>query len=193
MIHSRSVLATLSLLVAVAMGGGNGLACGFEDSKSASVARGVLNWAFPEALHVTTAVWQAQAQGIIGRDETPAALKALVGYRKVTDLLGEVRNHLAASIDDDLAPGISVVLLGPMFWSHFESKYGGVELAVHTTGPMAGDVVIVTDEPVITALIEGRLSPRQALNQGLMRIYGPQQAASKVVRWLDRWSHPVSR
>jgi len=43
-------------------------ACGLEDPSSISLRRGALNVAFPEALHVGTAVWQAQLAGTLSRD-----------------------------------------------------------------------------------------------------------------------------
>ena len=44
-------------------------ACGLEDPTSIGLRRGVLNLAFPEALHVGTAVWQAQLAGTLTRDD----------------------------------------------------------------------------------------------------------------------------
>jgi hypothetical protein len=42
-------------------------ACGYHDP--ASVGIGMLNWAYPDSLHVRTAVWMAQANGLIARRE----------------------------------------------------------------------------------------------------------------------------
>lgn len=163
------------------------LSCGFEDPKNASVARGVLNWAFPDSLHVTTAVWQAQAAGVISRDEMPAAAKALVGFQKATETLAAFRDGLAAVHDGHAAPALAMVLLGPVLWTRFERKGLAVEMVTHAVGPAAGDAVVVTDEPVIAALVDGRLTPRVAREMGLLRLYGPAASVAQLASWLDRW------
>lgn len=163
------------------------LACGFEDPKSAAAARGVLNWAFPDSLHVSTAVWQAQAAGILDRDQTPAAIKALVGYQKVTEKLSAFRDGLAAGLNGHAVPPMSVVMLGPMLWTRFQPDGMGVAMATHASGPASGDAVIVTDEPVIAAVVDGRLTPRDARKLGLLRLYGPAASVTKVANWLDSW------
>lgn len=172
---------------------GAALGCGFEDPKSAAAARGVLNWAFPEALHVGTAVWQAQAAGVIGRDQTPAAAKALLGYQKATERLSAFRDGLVAGLNGHEVPSVSVVMLGPMLWTRFERNGMGVDMAMHASGPASGDTVIVTDEPVIAALVDGRLTPRDARRLGLMRLYGPAGAVATLANWLDRWPERVTR
>lgn len=163
------------------------LACGFEDPQSAVVARGVLNWAFPDSLHVTTAVWQAQAEGVISRDQTPAVAKALVGYQKATEKLAAFRDGLAAGLDEHEVPALAMVLLGPVLWTRFQRNGLAVDMAAHVVGPAAGDAIIVTDEPVIQALMDGSLTPRAAREFGLLRLYGPAASVTKLTHWLDRW------
>lgn len=183
----RERIGALISLASLIAGSTAALSCGFEDPKSAGVARGVLNWAFPDSLHVTTAVWQAQAEGVISRDQTPAAAKALVGYQKATEKLAAFRDGLAAGLDEREVPAIAMVLLGPVLWTRFERKGLAVDMAAHVVGPAAGDAVIVTDEPVIRALVDGRLTPRAARELGLLRLYGPASSVAKLTNWLDRW------
>lgn len=163
------------------------VSCGFEDPKSAAVARGILNWTLPESLHVTTSVWQARASGIIGGDQAPAAVTALLGYQKATDRLSAFRDGLVAGLHRHAVPPVSVVLLGPMLWTRFEPNGPTVDMAVHMSGPATGDTVIVTDEPVIAALVEGRLTMRDARDLGLLRVYGTAASMAQVTDWLDRW------
>jgi hypothetical protein len=169
------------------------LACGFEDPTSAAAARGVLNWAFPDSLHISTAVWQAQAAGIIGRDQIPPAAKALLGYQKATARLSAFRDGLVAGLNGEAVPSVSVVMLGPMLWTRFEPNGVGVDMAIHASGPASGETVIVTDEPVIAALGEGRLTPHDARKLGLLRLYGPAASVTKLANWLDRWPERTTR
>jgi hypothetical protein len=164
------------------------VACGFEDRKSAVFARGVLNWAFPEALHVTSAVWTAQLEGVIDR-EVPASGNppAFVSYQRTEAKLTALRNSLAKTIDTRSAPAMSVVLLGPVLWTRFVSEGTRLVMTAHSAGPAKNDVVIVTDEPVVAALLDGRITPRVARERGLLRLYGPAEAVEHATNWLDRW------
>lgn len=166
--------------------------CGYEDPASAGNARGILNWVYPDALHVATAVWNAQQQGIIGRDEQPAAVRALLGYHKAVRMLGTFRDRLSAVVDGGAAPAFSMVLIGPMLWTHYELTGATLSMTPHVDGPANGDVVVVTDEPVVAALNEGRVTPQAARKLGLMRIYGSAGAVQDVTSWLDRASQRES-
>jgi hypothetical protein len=162
------------------------LPCGFEDPNSVSTARGFLNWMYPNALYVGTAVWSAQRQGSIARDDRPEALKKLLGYHSAVESLDSFRNRLAAGLDGGMAPAFSMVLFEPMLWTHFEPAGSVVNMKPHVDGPSQGDVIVVTDEPVILALIDGRIAPRTARELGLMRFYGSAEAVRDITSWLDR-------
>jgi hypothetical protein len=162
------------------------LPCGFEDPNSVSTARGFLNWMYPKALYVGTAVWSAQSQGTIARDERPEALKKLLGYHVAVERLGAFRDRLAASLDGGAVPAFSMVLFSPMLWTHYEVSGATLNMTPHVGGPSQGDVVIVTDEPVMVALIAGRVTPQTARELGLMRFYGSPEAVRDITNWLDR-------
>jgi hypothetical protein len=55
----------------------------------------------------------------------------------------------------------------------------------HLQGPESGDVVVVTDEPVIVALNDGRLTLKAAGELGLIRYYGPAERVKALTLWLD--------
>jgi hypothetical protein len=169
-------------------GSSTALPCGFEDPTSVSSARGVLNWAYPNALYVKSAVWRAQLDGLIGRSEPPAAAQRLVGYHKVMGRLGAFRDRLSAVTDGGAVPAFSMVLIGPMLWTRYEPTGTALNMTPHADGPSDRDVVIVTDEPVVAALIEGRVTPQAARELGLMRFYGSPEAVQVVTTWLDRLS-----
>jgi hypothetical protein len=179
-----------ALILAAGLVGGSTVAwpCGYEDPSSASSGRGILNFAYPDALHVSTAIWNAQQQSIIGRDERPAAIKALFGYHKAVERLGVFRDSLSAAADGGPAPAFSVVFIEPMLWTHYELTGVTLSMTPHVDGPANGDVVVVTDEPVVAALNEGQITPQAARQLDLMRIYGPPAAVQDMASWLDRRS-----
>jgi hypothetical protein len=166
-------------------------ACGYHDPSSVNL--GMLNLAYPDALHVRTAVWMAQREGVISRDEQPAAIDpqaAMIGamfrLRETTVKLGWFRDRIGNVLDGRAIPAFSLVLIGPMLWARFEPAGATLEMAAHATGPASEDVVIVTDGPVVAALLEGRLTPPEARKLGLVRFYGAHESVAEVVALLDR-------
>ncbi len=153
-------------------------ACGYHGGVAQE--RSLMNLAYPQSLHVHTAVWKAQLGGRLERDE--------LGALRVNFLLAQLRAHLAAS-PAMARPTVTVVLLGPMLWTRYQPDASGVRVSVHVDGPEPGDVVLVTEAPVLKALLEERLSARDALNSGLLRLYGTVEDADDAVRWLEGSPH----
>ena len=165
------------------------LACGLEDPSSIAMQRGVLNVAYPQSLHVGTAVWQAQTAGRLPRDPlaqqgdlTPEARAALRMLR-AGSLLRQFSAKLAEQAATPHAP-LAVVLLGPVMWNRFEFDGSAVRPTLHATGPQPGDVVVVTDTAVIEAIGAGTLTLAEALRAGLLRLYGPAPEVTAVTGWL---------
>jgi hypothetical protein len=161
-------------------------ACGYHNPTN--VSRGVLNWTYPNSLYVSTAVWMAQRDGIIARADQSQAAQALLGYQRAVTLLGAFRKRLAAARDGNAAPAFSLVFIGPMLWSRYEATGGAIKLTAHSDAPAPGDVVIVSDEPVIAGLLDGRLTPAVARDLGLLRYYGAPDRVHELMSWLDRLS-----
>ena len=184
--RAQSLIGVTITAAGLAAGSSNALSCGFDDPNSISSARGMLNWMYPHALYVGTAVWNAEQQGTIARDERPAAAEKLFGYYYAVQRLGTFRDRLSAALDGGTAPAFTMVLFGSMLWTHFETTGDTLNMTPHVDGPSKGDVVVVTDEPVIAALINGRITPQAAHERGLMRFYGSPGAVSDLTHWLDR-------
>lgn len=164
-------------------------ACGFHDS--VQLQKGILNWVYPDSLHVGTAVWMAQEAGRLARDNlagnddlTPEARNRL-GYLRASLLLAKFRLALDAVRGSGSRPNMSVVLLGPVLWSRYENTEAQLRLELHVGGPAQGDVVVVTDAPVIDALVAGRLGAREALELGVVRVYGSAADSGHAIEWLS--------
>jgi hypothetical protein len=180
---------TLALVAALAMLPAAATACGLEDPNSIAVLRGSLQLAYPQALHVGTAVWQAQMAGTLPRDAfaqredlSPEA-RGRLRLVKANALLGKLAARLDAGTRGP-HPGITVVLVGPVLWSRFEPGDGRVRAQVHVAGPEQGDVVVVTDLAAIEAIAEGQLDVAQAIEMGVMRLYGSPAETSAAYDWL---------
>ena len=105
---------------------------------------------------------------------------------RINATLGKLRARLARAAPGELLPALSIVLVEPMLWCRVATEGGTLELAVHLDGPTRGDVVAVTEEPVIAAINSGSLSARDALSLGLFRLYGSSSDVASVRSWLRR-------
>lgn len=166
-------------------------ACGYHDP--ANLNLGMLNLAYPDAMFVRTAVWMAQRDGVIaanvapqGNDEPTARQGGIYRLFGTVAALGHLRDRLDVALDGRAVPSFSIMLMQPMLWSRFEISGTALNLQAHVTGPAVSDVVIVTDEPVVDALLDGRLSPQDAQARGLVRFYGTPADVANVSSLLDR-------
>jgi hypothetical protein len=159
--------------------------CGFEDPSSVTMQRGVLNFVYPKSLWVSTAVWQAQLAGLIPQQRSFSGDQAAVGL-----LLAQAQMRRLGRLTDEAAgagpvPRFTVVLLGTMLWTTYDDTGGTVKACVHASGPKPGDVVMVTDQAVVAALLAGSLGVRDANDLGLIRYYGDDDDILQLVQVLD--------
>ena len=165
-------------------------ACGFEDPNSIGLRRGALNLSFPESLYVGTAVWQAQLAGRLPRDPlaqrgdlSPEA-RATLRLINANASLGQLALRMSQPSTVTARPNLAVVLLGPVLWSRFEAGSGSIRPSVHVQGPERGDVVVVTDIAVVEAIAGGNLGFAEAIDLGVVRLYGPAQDVAAARNWL---------
>jgi hypothetical protein len=166
-------------------------ACGYHDPSSMNL--GALNMAYPDSLHVRTAVWMAQRDGELPpREPSPdgdpqaATIRSMMRLGRTVAMLGALRDRMALTIGGRPAPSFSLILIGPMLWARFEPRNGELALQPHADGPAQGDVIVVTDEPVIAALAEERITPQTARRLGLVRLYGDRASVEEVESLLAR-------
>jgi hypothetical protein len=183
----RSALG-LSAIVAAFAAGTGALACGMEDPNSISTRRGLLNFVYPESLHVGTAIWQAQMAGVLPKDAASAHADAGSDNDHEAELKasGELMKRLSRKLgarEPAASHGLAVVLIGPVLWTRFSREQDAVEVIFHADGPAKGDEVIATDEPVVQAIIDDRLTLERAIELRLARVYGgpdPQQTSQQL-------------
>ena len=159
-------------------------ACGYEDP--ASIALGALNFSYPDALHVGTAVWQAEQAGVLPRqayaaptaaDPATLARAAQAALWDAMRLMERLRARLA---DQGADSALAVVLVPTVFWSRIAREGNRLTLVTHAPGPAEGDVVMVTDARALTAWLDARLSAEQMLALGLARLYGDAGAVQRM-------------
>ena len=157
------------------------LACGYEDP--ASIALGSLNFTYPNALWVGTAVWQARQDGLLPAAKAlasgpDAALKAgQDGRLEAMQALYQLRRRLG---NDPAMPPLSVVFTPAVMWSRLAPQPDKLSLKMHVSGPQAGDVVMVTEPAALQAWLSGSLTSSQLIDNGLVRLYGDESAIASL-------------
>jgi hypothetical protein len=172
-----------TLLMALCMAGGvasPASACGFENPQA--VALGTLNWAYPNALYVGTAVWQAEDAGLLPARTQSAGTQSAgpLAFYRAAALMKQFGAQLADANLGQAQTSVSVVLIPQVMWTRVQLGPEGISVRSHADGPSAGDVVIVTGEKVVRALLDGRLNATVAEDYGLLRLYGARQQVESV-------------
>jgi hypothetical protein len=170
-----SLLASFPIAAAVALSPSVALGCGYDDD--VSVARGLLNWVYPDALYVVGAMSAAVAERRLPLPTFDAAKPDLFGsgYRKTVQSLEQFGTALGGASREAPPMSFSLVLVEPMLWTRFEVAQHALHMQVHVTGPAPGDLVLVSGEAVVGEIANGRLTVDQALTLGFIRLYGSEE------------------
>lgn len=175
----RSLVFAAHLAIAGVVQSASTLACGFENPQT--IALGSLNWVYPDALHVRAAVWQAEESGLLPPDGRTVGSGPLAFYRAAT-AVKKFGTNLMDSLSAETGMAVSVVLIPQVMWTRFEVGAEGLTVQSHAEGPQADDLVIVTEEKVVQALVHGKLNAEAAEGNGLLRFYGdPEEVATARV------------
>jgi hypothetical protein len=155
-----------------------GLACGFHDD--VTLARGIINRVYPDALHVIGALGTAVADGRLPPPDVRKGADLFgIRYRATMAAVEGFRDALSAA---PATPSpFSLILLEPMLWTRFASDQAHLRAEVHVTGPAPGDLVLVSEEIIIRAVADGALSISDAHRLGLIRIYGPDEQRARFL------------
>lgn len=154
------------------------LACGYHDD--VSMARGMINWVYPDALHVFGAMSAAVAdRRLPAGDTTPDLFGSR--YRRTAEALEQLGRAFPTASRRVPALSFSLVLLEPMLWTRFEAAHGRLGVDVHVTTPEPGDLVLVSGEAVIGEVAAGRLAIGEALRLGLIRLYGSESQKAEFI------------
>jgi hypothetical protein len=177
----------LNAMAAIALLAGKALACGLEGD-NATLRRVALCFEYPDALHVLGAVSSARLSGrldrTLGIDSPLTPKERQTVMLRIRGGLWKLWTRLAGGAPAK-PPPLSIVLLEHMLWSRIATEEGTLKLTVHLDAPTRGDVVAVTQEPVIAAINSGALSARDAHALGLLRLYGSASDVASVRSWLQ--------
>lgn len=163
-------------------------ACGYDNPQS--IALGSLNWVYPDALYVHTAVSQAEAAGVLPAGDQ-LARSGLFAFHRATATMKSFGARFADPRLTESDRAVSVVLIPQVLWTRFQIGPGGVAVRGHIEGPEESDLVVVTEEKVIRALLDGKLDAATAEEKGLLRFYGGAADIADVRAVLAK-GHPIN-
>jgi hypothetical protein len=151
-------------------------ACGFD---------GLLGDGFSaenrKSIAVAFAISDAVVAGIIDKTAMAPIDPGSRGYRRAVGRISSFQRLLsAASGAGDQSPGISLLFIDSKLWSRLSPGPKGYELQAHTSGASPGDVVIVTSEMILAAVLDGTMEAQKALDLGLIAIDGRQDQAEAM-------------
>ena len=158
-------------------------ACGYHDD--VSLARGVLNWVYPDALHVVGAISMAIAERRLPAGSAVRGGPGPLGYHGTVRTLDQHAQQLRMYSDEMLPPTFSLLLIEPMLWTRFVSDGGDARTQVHVSGPQAGDLVVISGEQVIRAVANNGLTIGEAYRSGLIRLYGTNEQVRSFLTLYD--------
>ena len=159
----------------------------------ASLVRKVaVNIAYPDALAVESAVWEAQKAGwlpvpdVVRLQATGEDRKALdeMAFRKTVEALKTFGSLLDSKTSGAQHADVSVLLVDEMMWNRFSMENGHTDLLADISEPQDDDLVIVTETSVIMAMVSASLSIDEAVDMRVLRLYG---APTEVQKFLSRF------
>jgi len=171
----RRAIAIIAIGALGATASAGARACGYH------VAIGGISVVHPSSIPVAVAIHAAVLDGRLAPLADAPAPLALVRAN------GAMRTFaLALQSETPDLPPVALVLVEAHLWGRVVPGAGPTSWQAHADGPANGDVIVVTGEPALAALLDGRLRWDAAIASGLVVVAGPAQARAGVVGILAR-------
>ena len=171
----RRAVATMAVAAWVATASAAAIACGYH------LAIGGVSVVHPSSIPVAIAIGAAVSEGRL----TPVAdVPAPLALIRANGAMRTFATALQSGTTD--LPPVAVVLVEAHLWGRALPGAGPQSWQAHAEGPANGDVVVVTGEPALAALLDGRLRWDAAIASGLVVVAGPTDARAQVARILAR-------
>ena len=157
-------------------------ACAFDGGAAVGLFDGSFVALYPKSSVVYFAIVDAVDQGVLDRSAFEPIVPGPSGYWRAVGRLRDIAQRLSAAAASlpRLDAAISLVLVESDLWARFEPTEQGFELAAHTSGPRPGDIVVVTSEGGLAAVMEGRLAASAAFERGLIAVDADDGARAAV-------------
>ena len=171
--RSRRTATPLLLIAGWLLSPAPGWGCGFDGLISDGFGA-----SHPRSIGVALAIADAIGEGVLDRSAAAPIIVGSAGYWRAVGRLSAVGQALAG--EEGLREPVAILLIDSNLWARLVPSIGRPRLEAHAPGPGEGDVVVVTSEPVLAALLEQGMAPAGAIDRGLVAVEGPDTAASVV-------------
>ena len=156
-------------------------ACAYHSPETIRV--GMLDVYYPNALHVTGAIWRAQNNGRLSPPDTSRIgatgkqrdLIDAMAYQRIVKAITTLGAQLSLLSSEDQQEEFSLVLAESALWSRFTLVGKHSLIAIDAGSPGGADLVIVTGEPVVYSMVRGDLTLSDAFTAGMAKLYGDQK------------------
>jgi hypothetical protein len=150
--------------------------CGFHPALEVQ-----LESMYPGSFPVAVALRRAADRGVIDASALEAPGKGNALYADTVRRLEKFRTTLAASpAAADLPASFSLGYVESRLWTRYSQSDGKIRVDIHTDGPVEGEAVVLTGEPVLTEVLAGRLSVDRALADGMILIDGNESEKAAI-------------
>jgi hypothetical protein len=150
--------------------------CGFHPAMEVQ-----LESMYPGSLPVAVALRRAADSGVIDAAALEAPGKGTALYADSVRRLQAFRKTLAASpAAAELPASFSLRYVESGLWTRYSRSDGKIRVDIHTDGPVEGEAVVLTGEPVLTEVLAGRLSVDRALADGIILIDGTEREKTAI-------------
>ena len=154
------------------------IGCGFHPSMEVE-----LEGMYPGSLPVAVALRRAADNGVIDASALEAPANGTASYDDTVRRLQAFTKTLAASpAAAELPASFSLGYVESRLWTRYSQSSGQVHADLHTDGPVQGEAVVLTGEPVLTEVLAGRLSVDRALADGVILIVGNESDKTAIRR-----------
>jgi hypothetical protein len=153
------------------------IGCGFHSALEVQ-----LESMYPGSLSVAVALRRAADRGVIDAAALEApSMDAALCYIGSVRRQQEFRKALAASpAAAELPASFSLGYVESRLWIRYSQSDGEIRVDIHTDGPVGGEAVVLTGEPVLTELLAGKLSVDRALADGMLVIVGNESEKAAI-------------
>jgi hypothetical protein len=152
------------------------IGCGFHAPLAVQ-----LEGMYPGSLPVAVALRRAADSGVVDTAALEALGKGTALYADTVRHLQAFRKTLAASpAAAELPASFSLGYVESRLWTRYSQSDGKIRVDMHTDGPLEGEAVVLTGEPVLTEVLAGRLSVDRALADGMILIDGNESETTAI-------------
>jgi hypothetical protein len=138
-----------------------------------------LEGTYPGSLTVAVALRKGADSGLIDGVALQAPNMGDTFHIDTVSRLHAFKKGIAVSpAASDLPASFSLGYVDSQLWARYSQFDGKVRVDIHTDGPVKGEAVVLTGEPVLTELLAGSLSVDRAMTDGVILIEGNE--AEKV-------------